>query len=263
MTVIIGIHCNDGVVVGADGAATLGALGTSTVRQPVKKLIIIDKSVIVGVSGPVGLGQCYATEVEELWVKQKLKHKKPVEAMTVIQNALWKHAERELRAASIAAQAIGPQLAAQSALASAIVAYRAAKEPCLIQYNHQCCPELATENLPFVAIGSGQPIADPFLAFLRSVFWPDRLPSVKDGTFATLWTLKHAIETNPGGVANPIQIAVLEKVGEGWLAKVLSESELQEHEVAIDAAKRLLASFPDTLHKDVVESEPPPEPPRL
>ena len=57
MTLIVGILCSDGVVVAADGAATLGSLGNSTVRQEVKKLDVISGKIIVGVSGPVGLGQ--------------------------------------------------------------------------------------------------------------------------------------------------------------------------------------------------------------
>lgn len=262
MTLIIGIQCHDGVVVGADGAATLGALGMRTVRQPVRKLTIIDGRVIVGVSGPVGLGQRYVHEVETLWSGKKLSGKKPVEAMTVIRDALWTHAEKELKAASVAAQVLGPQLAAQSALAHALVAYPAAKEPCLIQFSEQCCPELADPNLPFVAIGIGQPIADPFLAFLREIFWPNRLPSVNDGIFATLWTLRHAIATNPGGVADPIQIAVLEKSGGDWGGKILGDAELREHDEAITAAKARLASFPEAFQKDAQGIEPPPKPPR-
>ena len=50
-------------------------------------------------------------------------------------------------------------------------------------------------------MGSGQPITDPFLALMRSIFWGDGLPTVQDGTFAVTWALEHAIEVNPGGSA--------------------------------------------------------------
>jgi 20S proteasome alpha/beta subunit len=38
MTLIIGIKCSDGIVMGADGAATFGSLGQQTIRQGTKKL---------------------------------------------------------------------------------------------------------------------------------------------------------------------------------------------------------------------------------
>lgn len=64
MTLIVGIKCDDGIVLGADGAATLGVMGQSTVRQATKKLDILKESVVVGVSGPVGLAQRIRGEIE-------------------------------------------------------------------------------------------------------------------------------------------------------------------------------------------------------
>ena len=81
LTLIVGIKCTDGVVLGADGAATLGVMGTPTVRQAVKKLTIIDRQVVVGVSGPVGLAQRFTNEVEALWTGGKLSGKTGVQSM--------------------------------------------------------------------------------------------------------------------------------------------------------------------------------------
>ena len=85
---------------------------------------------------------------------------------------------------------------------------------------------MATPDLPFSAIGSGQFIADPFLAFLRRMFWNDRPPSLGDGIFATAWTLQHAIESAPSGIAEPIQIMVIDKSGQ---ARELAHAQLKEH----------------------------------
>ena len=57
MTLIIGIKCEGGIVMGADGAATLGCMGTHTVVQECKKLQLLCNSIILGVSGSVGLAQ--------------------------------------------------------------------------------------------------------------------------------------------------------------------------------------------------------------
>src|SRR5256885_291322 len=65
---LLGIRRSDGIVLGADGSATLGALGTYTARQQsVKKLRIVREKIVFGLSGPVGLGQllCACVEVAD------------------------------------------------------------------------------------------------------------------------------------------------------------------------------------------------------
>jgi hypothetical protein len=109
----------------------------------------------------------------------------------------------------------------------------------LIQLDHQCAPELATEDLPFVSIGIGQPHADPFLAFLRRVFWPDRLPKVSEGTLAATWTIYHAIQVSPGGVAGPMQMMILTKDG----VRELDQDELDEHRQMADEAEKYLGKY--------------------
>ena len=114
MTLIIGIKCSDGVVLGADGAATFGSLGRETIRQPVtRKLEILGGRIVVGVSGPAGLGQRFRGEIEALWDNRGF---------------------------------------------------------------------VAKSSLPTKAN------ADPFLAFVRRIFWPKRLPTVDEATFTT-WPL--------------------------------------------------------------------------
>jgi hypothetical protein len=123
-----------------------------------------------------------------------------------------------------------------------LVAVPISKLPCLFLFDHQLTPEEASGGIFFYSIGSGQGIADPFLAFLRRIFWPNNNPNLSDGIFAILWTLKHAIETIPGNVSDPKQIVVLEK-REDWNVRELSEVELQEHYLAINDAENTLREF--------------------
>jgi len=242
VTLIIGIKCKDGIVMGADGAATLGAMGQRTILQPMKKLEVISNSIILGVSGPVGLGQRFKGEIQSVWEEKKLSGKKPFEGMTILRQAIWKHAQMEWKAAALTRPAIG-SLAIESVACQSIIALPVSKQPCLFQFDHQCAPEEATEHLPFVSIGRGQNIADPFLAFLRRIFWPVKVPSLVSGIFATVWTLEHAIKTNPGGVANPKQIVTLQKTNGNWQARELPNEELEEHIEASARAERHLADF--------------------
>jgi hypothetical protein len=260
MTLIVGIRCIDGIVVGADGAATLGVLGQTTARQVIKKLSILNGVIILGVSGPVGLAQRIQGETEALWADKAFSGKKPFEAMAIIRSALWKHLEPELKAAQVSMSVVGPQAAAQSAICSTVLALPVSKNACLFQFDHQGAPEEASDKLPFVSIGSGQPIADPFLAFLRRIFWPGRLPNLSEGVFTTLWVLNHAIATAPGGISEPVQIVVLERSGDGWRARELPEEEQQEHQEAITFAEQHLACYRESFSRTLEGRTP--EPPK-
>jgi 20S proteasome alpha/beta subunit len=241
VTLIVGIKCEDGIVLGADGAATSGALGRMTIRQPVrKKLAIHQDRVVVGVSGPIGLGQRFNGEICQLWDNRAFSNKKPFQAMAEIAKVLRAHLQVEYSAAQSAQPIIGPQVAQQGVVSTTVVALPISKEACLFQFDQQGAPEQATADLPFVAVGGGQAIADPFLAFLRRVFWPDRLPSLAEGTLAIVWTLKHAIEVAPGGVANPTQLVELKQEGGDFVARELTEDQQGEHLEFVAEAERTL-----------------------
>jgi 20S proteasome alpha/beta subunit len=240
MTLIIGVKCSDGIAIGSDGAATFGAMGQQTIRQSATKLHILRDCIVVGVSGSVGLAQRITGEILELYDTNKFSGKESYAAMKIIREGLWNHIGQELQIAGHAKNAIPPNAAILSAITQTLVAMPVKKNPCLFQFDQQGAPEEATKDLPFVAIGSGQSIADPFLAFLRRIFWSTTLPTLSDGLLATVWTLRHAIETNPGGVSDPIQIITLDKNGK---ARQIPEEELKEHLEAVDAAELALKNF--------------------
>lgn len=244
MTLIIGIRCADGIVVAADGAATLGSMGNMTAQQKtVKKLTILQDKIIVGVSGAVGLGQRLRATLDEGYKAKKFSNLRAEIAMGEMRKAFWAVVGPEWECARATAPVAGVQIASSSANTSMLTALPLNGKPELVQFDLQCAPELATDDLPFVAIGSGQAQADPFLAFIRRVFWPTKPPTLQDGVFSAVWTLRHTIETIPGGVADPIQVAVLEKVGSDWKAREMTDAELDGHVAAIDSAEQSLSDW--------------------
>ncbi len=66
---------------------------------------------------------------------------------------------------------------------------------------------------------------------------------LNDGIFAVKWTLDHAVDVNPGGVNKPVRVAVLEQSGGKFVARMVSEEELQEHQQNILEAKASLVDF--------------------
>ena len=184
MTLIVGIKCDDGVVVGADGAATLGEVvfGQNTVIQPVTKLQIISGRTVMGVSGPVGLGQLYCDSIER--ASQKLSKGSLPNIQRGLQQALANDVGQAVEAAKLWAQVRGPD-AMRLAVTSSLIAISVEGRPELVQCNHLGQAEAATDELPYVSIGSGQSLADPFLAFLRRVFWPHAPPRLAQGILAS------------------------------------------------------------------------------
>ena len=67
MTILIGVLCQDGVVMGSDSSATFTAGGMKTVEQKTDKIQIIDDKVILMGSGPVGLEQRFHFIIEKYY----------------------------------------------------------------------------------------------------------------------------------------------------------------------------------------------------
>ena len=263
MTLIVGVKCADGVVIGADGAATLGnTLGQRTVIQPISKLEVIQDRIVMGVSGPVGLSQLYCDRVAGLWKDRLLTRDASLaDVMRLIQNAIYQDAQHAISGAAASVAFLGNN-AATLALTASLLALPVGGvngRPELIQCNHMGMAEAATDDLPYVAIGSGQSLADPFLAFLRHIFWPDSLPKLSEGVFATVWSLVHAIRVTPGGVSEPIQIATLAYRGRELFATELSNDQLQEHREAVQDVERYLSDFRESA-QSVPPTSPPPVP---
>ena len=260
MTLILGIKCSAGIVMGSDGAATLiSAEGIPTVMEPMHKLHVLQESLIMGVSGQVGLGQLYCDRVASLWKANQFgKECSMPDALRKLRQAIGQDAQPSIAMASVAAPLMGG-FARQQILTKSLIAVPVggfSGQPELIQCDYTGMAEAATSDLPYISIGSGQSLADPFLAFLRRIFWPGTLPTVVDGIFAVTWTLLQAIAATPGGVSEPIQLAVLEGGrGQKPSARILTEQETQEHrESVLDAEVNLrrLKDYP----QGVVETPP-------
>jgi len=254
----VGIKCSDGVVIGADSAATLGtAFGENTVIQPVSKLHVLQDRMICALSGPVGLDQLYSARIEDLWKNNQLGHGITLpHAMRLIRDAIAADANVVIQGAAASAPFMG-NASRLSAVSYTLIALPVAGKSELIQCNYQGSPE-ATVDIPYVTIGSGQHLADPFLAFIRRIFWPEGLLKLSEGVFATVWTLQHAISVTPGGVGPPIRIATLSFNGQTPVARAWRNDEVDEHLQHVNDLENYIGDF----SKATMASPPPPEPPQ-
>jgi hypothetical protein len=240
MTLVIGIRCADGVIIGSDGAVTFGSMGHQTIQQPSSKLQPLSGEMILGFSGPRGLGQRIGTEIEQVYRVGTFNGATPVGIGSILRKVLW---ENVLKLEYEVARSLPSQMESdglQHAVCSLLLALPVGNQAELVTFDELATPEVATADLPFVSIGSGQDIADPFLAFLRRVFFPDHTPTVAEGTLCVLWTLLHATACHPGGVALPIAMYKLSLQGDRWKATLLDQKDLAEHKQAINNAETSL-----------------------
>lgn len=252
MTALVGIYCQDGVVVGADSAATSAlASGQPTVEQPVMKIQIVDEKFIIAGTGAVGLGQRFTSIVRNLWDKKAFSGKTEIESAKLMSaTTIQDFGQTFMKPGSFGALVAYPNKDGDN--------------------NHRCHlvefavndfqPEFKDKNLWYVSMGSGQAIIDPFLSFMREIFWSDGPPTVQDAVFIVTWLLDHAIKVNPGGVNNPVKIATLENFNGAWKARCLSEEELLEHRENQEAAKQALRNFKEkiSLNSEALDLPTPP-----
>ncbi|HUT24798.1 MAG TPA: hypothetical protein VM492_10685 [Sumerlaeia bacterium] len=247
MTVLVGLYCTDGVVVGSDGSTTfLGAGNTRTIEQPSKKIHLIGESIILASTGSIGLNQRFTEAVGKAWEN---KH-------------FW----------DLSAIDFGKKLSAIGINDFAETQTPKGDFGCLVAFPamgkaHLCelavtdfQPELKNEKIWYCSMGSGQAIADPFLGFMRRIFWTEGPPKLSEGVFAVVWTLSHTIDVNPGSINEPIQVAVLEHARGRLCARPVPDGELDEHRSAVGEAEESLRKWRDAIQ----ESKPAelPRPPR-
>jgi hypothetical protein len=221
----------------SDSAAALGAGFMQTIgQQPVTKIHSIEKAILYSSTGGIGMSQLLTDRLRGVWNPAYFMNASPIEAMGKIGATI----AETVKIYASNAQAF-QQIGGLNALCQSLVAIAVRNGPRLFQFGNSGIPESATRELPCVALGSGQQIADPFLAFLRKILWKDRTPTIAEGRFVAAWTVRHVAETNPGGVALPLQMFCLTVVGGKPVIEPMESPE--EHFQQIDAAESALRDF--------------------
>jgi hypothetical protein len=229
-------------------------------QRTLKKLTIHHGNMVVGIAGHIGLGQRMCAALEDGHGEQQFGGRREI-AVGTMRERLWRVCGPEWTAAGIVTQTRGALAAQESASTATVVALPLDGSAELVQFNAQCSPELATDALPWVAIGGGQPTADPFLGFIRRVVWTAATPSIRDGIFSAVWTLRHAVETAVGGITDPFQVCVLQRDAQDtWMARELPQDELVAHEEAIRDAESTLRGWRAQLSATPTSKAPQPPP---
>lgn len=287
MTVIVGILCSDGVVIGSDSALAVGRVGRYTIERQegnVFKLEIIENDIITAFTGAAGLAQRFnnlvgATirELREKYVQPRLPQGNlpvgsPLQLILFQKNfQMGKIAFDDLPAVEIG-QIISklaiddfrktPSVLQQQPTIGwgfgALFAFVSHGEPQLIDFDTVSFhPEL--KGLPdakrrdqdriwrCVSMGAGQQLADAFLAHSYRLLFGQKTPTIKKAKLVVAWTIKHAARYNPGLVGGELQLAILEKPDGTWRARYEDPGETEQQ---VEDLEKYISDFTDKKEPD-------------
>jgi hypothetical protein len=248
VTILVGVRCSDGVVIGSDSVATSSAGQFPVMHMPYDgKIKIFYGPIIVAASGPIGHCQRLHHHVEEAINGGVFRGPKLRETITNISRRVLNDFQNSFV----------PTYGNDGLRFGALVAAVHNNEPFLVEYaTTDFQPEIKQGNLCFVSMGSGQLLADPFLAFVNRVMWRNSIPTVDMATFGVYWVLSHTINLAPGKVGPPIRLATLRKVDGAWIAK---EQDTQEAGEYISELEGHIAGFAPQAPIEAAKAEPVPK----
>jgi hypothetical protein len=237
--------------------------GLPPARQWAKKLRVINDLAVLGVSGHDGLAQEMALSLERCLADGR--HDSHEEVLrSEIRDALATPVQRTVAIHRTLQGLPGYGITTTDyVLSQSLVAVPFGKSLRLYVLDPDCSLTEITEELSWVAIGNARAIAEPFLAFLRHILWGGGLPSTAHGELAAYWSVRHAMEYYPAGLARPIQLTVM-SLGRKDSVEVVERGERelaildQTVEASVDAIRR---SFGAQHTKPAGSGSAPPTPP--
>ena len=239
MTVLVGILCQDGVVIGSDSSMTFSAnQHFRTIEQPAQKTFIVQPDVLFAGTGSAGLGQRFAAILGGVRssIRQQVQdaHVGSISHIEIAKS-ICLHTLKDFEATCIRPGGYG-----------ALVAFPGGGGLQLCEFAiDDFQPEFKMPTNWFVSMGSGQPIVDPFLGLLCRTLLRGEQPRLREGIFAAQWAMEHAISLNTGGINGPAQIGVLarDNASDKFVARLLLDEELAEHVDGVQAAENYLAAY--------------------
>ena len=241
MTILVGVLARDGAVIGADRQVTDGSVGV-----PTAKIATVGRDVAVATSGSVA----HAQKIRDLVARHREEWKSiPYrDAVPAIEQAIRNLILPDIDFATKARHAID---GAENTLYNSSLAgipFADGMRLCSIDWNGSMY--CLTEDLPYIAIGSGKGNADPFLRFIWDVLWPERgqLPELLEAVFAAYWTIHLNIDQRSEGVGYGIDICTVTPAGNGnWRVHELEEQDLDIHDELIVTFKDAMRACRDEI----------------
>lgn len=237
MTLLVGILCADGIVVGTDSASTTATTtGMRTVSSSEsQKLWPIGGNALWCGTGSVGAIQQMRHGLTTKYPKG-VSAADPIVAMKDIGQSLRMSVGDRVRSVEEGPNVFRAEHG--NSAAASLLACVIGKDPCLFEFSPACHGEMKTAAAPCVAMGSGQVTADPLLAFFNRVFWSEKRPTLGQARLVAAWTILHCIRMSPGGIGGDIQLGTVSIVNGKAVAETSAVDEHLEQAQALEGQMR-------------------------
>ncbi len=254
MTVTIGIYCNDGIVIASDSALTING----QIEQPYnKKVACLEPNLIVGFAGDLGFAQRFRQVLKDVWNPQSIPALEQGEAHKVI-SAFCTGGLTEYLSTHQNNFPVNVQTAF-------LVGFVHKNKHHLVHLHAGLFqPMVINASMPFVSIGSGYHITNPFLSFIKKVFWHEQeVPTLQVGIFSAILAINLAIEINCGGINAPLHLAVLKYDEEtGYSCSKLQDDEISQHQENAKEAIKYFSQYKHIFSDNVGNAPAIPQPPQ-
>lgn len=228
MTVVVAFHCSDGVVIAADSMLTTSVGGINVAHYNGRKVKVLQGNQVFAYAGDQGQGQRFEIMADGSHANiGAVGH--PIDYGILLAHSL--------------VQQFSHTGAAQVGINTALAFAHNGQHHCCMFEGDRIQPRLLDADHFFMSLGSGKLSADPFLRFIVDTFCPNGPPTVREAIFLATWVIEHVITTNPGGVAAPIRVAILEQSAGGFEARDVPDEEIQEHRAAVESATDALRQW--------------------
>lgn len=244
MTIVVGIKCVDGIVLGCDSMLTVGGFA----QQSGQKIHVLNcaPQQLYAFSGDLSFAERFRA-IAAACSNHINTSLHMLDYATTIGSAVVKN---------FSATGLDPL---KVELITALAFVRNG-EPELCEFTRGSQPRFLDAHHYRCVFGSGAVAATPFLKFLTDTLLPNRQPTLAEGKLLAAWAIKYSIDTLSGSVGGPIDMATIEKNGGSWILREYDQQEVQEALQAIRAASDALIAWRDGLGNDIV-TEAPPQPP--
>ena len=293
MTVIIGILCSDGVVLGSDSAFATGRHPASYNIQrndgDTLKMEVIGTDALSAITGAPGLAQRFNEQLAIILRQLKTPFKVNGRFFNdhIVTQSIYDLLKVRISDGSVPIDVLSPSeigiLLAQLTIQNfhrtqsafqmnngwglgALFGFVHKDKPQLIEFDGiSFNPELKglpdparqdqDRNWRCTSMGRGSPMADAFLAHVYRVLFKNKTPTVSRAKLAAMWTLDHVSKYNIGYVGGALHLSSIEKRNGIWSAQYVETGEVAGQVTALENHIFDFGKLPDTQTEKVADSE--------
>ncbi len=226
MTVVLGLLCKDGVVLGADGASSIVDRNLNIGYEKAKIRIWSEGNTTLGATaGSAEFGQSCRYGVKKLLQDSA----SPPTDVRAFGDAWSAFVRQDFEKWDLKFE--GDE---------ALIAVDLGKRPGLFKLSGcNMFPSIIQPEAWSQAIGNSSQIIESFFEFLKDTFWSDALPTVAAARLGATWAVQHTIETRGLGVNGPVNVGEL-RGGHGNRPYIAPRADIEE---CLEAMKDMLKQY--------------------